>query len=128
MPITTPQEIVAIECPGKETDSRLDDFIDLAELQLDPDVFLDKYNLALALLVCHWFALEAMGGGDENGAGSGVSGGIKSEKEGDLARSFGTAIPTSGNQSDIYYNQTIHGQKLYQLIRSCVMMARNKCI
>lgn len=128
MPITTSAQIIAVKSPGFALDPRLTDFIGLAELQLSKTMFGDKGEYAIALLVLHWLALDALGGGSATTSGSGVAGSIESEKEGELSRSY--SIPSGGNQgqASTYYNQTIFGQELYQLIRGCFILPMNRCI
>jgi hypothetical protein len=69
----------------------------------------DTRNEAVALLVCHWcakYSISSIGG---------VTGGIVSEKEGELSRSYGKS------NIDLYNNDlslTSWGLELYQLQRS----------
>lgn len=128
MPISTASQIIALKSPDLSSDPRLSDFVDLAVLQTSKDAFGTKYQLAIALLVLHWLTLESQGGGSSSGSGSGVIGGIKSEKEGDLSRSYGSLINPSGKGSDNYFNSTVFGAELLTLRRSCIMMPRNRCI
>ena len=129
MPIDTAKNIVILKAPGFSTDTRLDDFIALAETVTSETNFGEKYNYAVALLVLHWLTLDAQGGGSESSSGSGVVGGIKSEKEGDLARSYGGGASGSNAQpSDDYLRSTSFGQELLFLRRSCLFLPRNRCL
>lgn len=127
MAITTVSGIVAVKAPGYESDPRLSDLEDLAAFHLSKDVFSEKYNYAVALLICHWLSMEAITGGSSSGAGSGIGGSITSEKEGQLARSFGY-VSVNSPGADSYYSKTIYGQELLQLFRSCVILPMNRCI
>lgn len=127
MAINTPEDIVAVKCPGKETDPRLTDMIELAKFTISENIFGEKYEYALALLVCHFFQLEAQGGGSSSSSGSGSVGGIKSEKEGDLARSFG-GVSSNIRESKMFLSQTAAGQELLYLFDACILMPRNRFV
>lgn len=127
MPIDTVENILAVIGPQFVTDPRLADFIGLARLETSVN-FGEKYNFAVALRVCHELALEAMQGGDggTSTAGSGVSGQITSEKEGDLARSYGKA--GSGSDADSALSTTKYGSKLLELRSGHFFFARTSLI
>lgn len=117
-------EIIVLRSPDLNGDTRLPGMIELAK-QLTSDVnFGDKYNHAVALLVLHWLTLDAQGGGSSSSSGSGVVGGIKSEKEGDLSRSYG--IPSSTNDKAAYFNSTSFGAELMHIWRSCLILPRTR--
>ena len=124
---TSPAEWVEALCPGKESDSRLDAFLEAASYFVAESMFGDKYDYALALVVCHMFALEAMGGGNETTPGSGVAGGIKSEKEGALSQSYGS-ISSNISENKQYWGQTSHGMNLMALWDACILMPRTRWI
>lgn len=113
MAIGTSQEIIEVRLPALFADARLDDFVALASLNLSESVFGDKYAYAVALLSMHMYSK------DQSGTGAG---GVKSEKEGDLARSFG------GSMTDKDYGTTSFGQELQQLINNCVISARTSAM
>lgn len=130
MPISTPQEIVAIKCPSSATDPRLDDFIELAKYYVAESTFMDKWNYAIALVACHWYTLESQGGGDDTTSGSGVVGGIMSQKEGDLQQRYGNIFQGNNNMSEnrMYWMTTPAGQELMALWDACIMCARNRFV
>jgi Protein of unknown function (DUF4054) len=113
MAITTAQEIIQVRLPALFSDSRLDDFVALAVLNLSEPVFGVKYVYAVALLAMHMYSKDSAGSG---------AGGVKSEKEGDLARSYG------GSMTDKDYGTTSYGQELLQLINNCVWAARTSAM
>ena len=133
MPITTAKEIVKLKMPSLDLapsgadEERVDDFIDLAKFSISENIFTVKFQLALALVVCHQLTLDAQGGGSTASSGSGVIGGIKSEKEGDLASSFG-GVGTNVSENKQYYSSTPFGQELLQLFRVCILMPRNRFV
>jgi hypothetical protein len=74
----------------------------------------DLRNNAIALLVCHWMALSNRDGGN-----TGVAGNIKSEKEGDLSRSYGVNSPDSDRTG--YLSQTSWGLELLRIRRKTII-------
>lgn len=127
MAISTAAEIIALKLPSSATDPRLADFISLAGFYVSERIFEDKYQYALALVVCHQLALESQGGGSAASSGSGAVGGIKSEKEGDLARSFG-GVGSNISEQKQYFMSTPFGQELLQLWNACILMPRNRYV
>ena len=113
-------EIIELKSPGLSGDSRLSGMIELAEELTSSTNFGDKYNHAVALLALHWLTLDSQGGGSSNSSGSGVTGGIKSEKEGDLSRSY--SVPSSDSGNTAYLNRTSFGMELMLLRRSCLIL------
>ena len=120
MGVGTVAEIVALRSPSHAGDSRIADLELLAAYYVAQSVFLDKWIYAKALVVLHWLTLDAMGGGSESESGSGVVGSIKSEKEGDLARSFGSS-GLSDDRRDAYFGSTSFGAELLQLWKACLL-------
>jgi hypothetical protein len=118
--INTVPAIVAIKLPDSASDPRLGDFEELAAFHLAQSAFGSKWVYAKALLVCHWLALEAQGGGSSSSSGSSTVGGIKSEKEGDLARSFNSIV--SADDKNGYLKSTSFGAELIQLWRACLIL------
>jgi len=92
--------------PGTVQDSRLTTLIALAEEQTGT-AYGDFYNLAVALLVCHWLERD----GSTGSRGTGRSGQITSEKEGQLSRSYGQVSGESNND----LASTSYGLELQQL-------------
>ena len=113
-------EIIILKSPSLSGDSRLTGMIELAEQLTSKTSFGDKYNHAVALLVLHWLTLDAQSGGSSTSSGSGIGGGVKSEKEGELSRSFG--IPSSASDKSIFFNSTSFGMELMYLWRSCLVL------
>jgi hypothetical protein len=124
MAVSTPQEIVLLRVPSLSGDPRLGDFETLAKGQTGT-AFGDCYNLAVALRMLHWLTLDARAGA---AIGAGAStGGVKSEKEGDLSRSYGTtASAIAERYPDL--SQSIYGLELIQLQKSCLMLPRNRMV
>lgn len=125
MATSTPQEIIEVICPGKGADPRVDDLLDLATAFVAEVTFGEKYNYALALVVCHQFQLEAQGNGNSENSGNGAIGGIKSIKEGKLQKSYGG--PSSNlRDNKSYWGQTASGLNLMALWDACIFMPRNR--
>ena len=127
MATTTAKDIIELKSPDLVGDPRIDDFITLAKFHVAESVFMEKYQYALALVVLHQITLDNQGGGSSTESGSGSTGGIKKEKEGDLEREFGNVGLDGSNQMKKYYNQTSFGQELLQLMDVCIFKARNRC-
>lgn len=133
MAISTAQEIVQLKLPsldlsvGGSDEERVDDLVELAKFHLSENFFNEKYQYALALLVCHQISLDSQGGGDTNTSGSGSVGGIKSKKEGDLQVTYG-GMSSNTAQRDQYLASTIFGQELLDLIKHYAILARTRLI
>ncbi len=139
MPVTTAKEIVKLKMPSLNLPSpsvppddniRVDDFITLAMFFISERIFGPKYEYALALVVCHQLTLDAQGGGDSTTSGSGVVGGIKTEKEGDLARGYGLGNGVNLDLSEwkMYWVSTPFGQELLSLFNACILIPRNRFV
>lgn len=124
MAVDTVAGIVAVKSPDFASDPRIDDLDELAQFHVAESAFGDKWVYARALLVLHWLTLDAQGGGSSSSSGSGVVGGIKSEKEGDLARSYGTVI--SSDDRNGYLKSTSFGAELLQLWKACLILPRTR--
>jgi hypothetical protein len=72
---------------NNEDPARIDRFIGYAELQVSPDAFGTKHDLAVAYLTSHMLSLANRN--DDEGT-NGTPGTITQKKEGDLSLSFGT--------------------------------------
>lgn len=127
MSVKTAIDLIGIKAPQFSTDPRLSDLVSIAESQTGT-IFGENYNLAVALRVCHWLTIESRNGGDSgvSTSGSGNSGFVKSEKEGDLSRSYENAI--SQNNSLSYLSSSSFGMELYGLIRQTVLSVRNRFV
>lgn len=134
MPITTPAEIIAVKAPQYAGDPRETDMIALAGFHVSQEVFGPKYNYALALVVCHWYAVEELNGGNPGsgggtGSGSGAGGMVKSEKEGDLARTKGNINPNAySRDADQDWAKTSYGQEFISLRNACIVTLSNRCV
>lgn len=131
MATDTAKEIVQLKMPsldvsGDDSD-RVDDFLVLAAFYVSENIFGVKYQYALALVVCHQLTLDAQGGGSTDSSGSGVVGGIKKEKEGDLSREYG-GVSQNISQQKQYFMSTPFGQELLQLWNACIFGARNRFV
>jgi hypothetical protein len=78
----------------------------------------DMRNKAIALLVMHWLVIQESGSQE-----SGVTGSVKSQKEGDLAQSWGT---NSNKTGDPFLSQTSYGLELQMLNKQCFVLPRNR--
>lgn len=103
--------VIAIRSPSTTQDDRLDSMIGLAEGQLSSCCFGSQYAYAGALMVLHWLTLEER---------DGASGAIKSEKEGDLSRTYG--VSDSAN----YWKSTSWGSELQRLKRVKIFTPRTR--
>jgi hypothetical protein len=121
----TAQQIIAVKSPNFAADPRLSDFVVLAADFVSQSAYGTKYQHALALVVLHWLTLDALQGGSSSSSGSGIGGGIKSEKEGDLARTFGSPS-SSANTDDGYWMSTVFGQELVSLRSRCVFTPHHR--
>lgn len=124
MTTNTVSGIVALKSPSHASDPRISDFDELAKFHLAQRPFGVRWVYARALLILHWLTLDAQGGGSASTSGSGVVGGISSEKEGDLARSYNNVI--SVNDPDGYLKSTSFGAELLQVWRSCLILPMNR--
>jgi len=117
MSISTIAGIIETRNPNVTVDARITDLITLATQDISSSVFGSKTNDAIALLVLHWLALETRSGGFAPGA-------IKSEKEGDLSRSYG--IGSSKTLDDL--DSTSWGLQLKRLRNALIISVRNRTI
>ena len=124
MAVSTVSEIVDVRSPSHSGDSRIGDLDELAQFHLASSTFGTKWIYARALMVLHWLTLDAQGGGSSSSSGSGIVGGIKSEKEGDLARAY--AVPQSKDGRDAYLMSTSFGAELLQLWKACLILPQTR--
>jgi hypothetical protein len=127
--ITTAKGIVLLRRPQTPDDTRLLDFIALAELQTAESAFGDKYIVAVALRVLHWLTMEEVHGGDLDGStssGTAVAGAIKAEREGDLQRQYGGSLVLAQRYPDL--SSTQYGNELLELMKACIIKARTSAV
>lgn len=118
----TVEEYIDARSTFDSSDSDVQTLIIMAELQIGNEYCSDDMrNQAVALLVMHWLTLPKDSAGNSSTVGS-----IKSEKEGDLARSYGFAGSIS--VKDPFYAQTSYGLELLQLNRQCFIIPRNRFV
>jgi len=113
-------EYITARAPGYLTYTALSELIAQATLETG-DVYCgsDLRNKAIMLLTCHWIALDK-----RDGAGIGIAGNLSSEREGDLARSYGMQGVSKASDRDL--GQTRWGLELLRLRRSCILSARTR--
>lgn len=129
MAISTAKQIIELKSPSLVGDSRIDDMVDLAKLTVSESVFGNKYQYALALVVLHQITLDSQSGGTSTSSGSGVSGGLTSEWEGDLKKDFGNIGASAvKNLGEAFYMTTTFGQEYINLKRSCIITVRSRCV
>ncbi len=129
MTISTVEGIIATKSPDFVGDSRIADFDEMAQLYATSVAFKTKWVYARALIVLHMLTLDAQGGGSSTSSGSGVVGGIKSEKEGDLSRAFNSSANTQApRDGDAYWNSTSFGSEYLLLRRACFILPRTKMV
>ena len=116
--MSTPLQIITIRAPAFASEPNINDLIAQAELEVGQCQG-DLRNKAVALIVMHWIALSKR---DPTGNSSGT---IKSEKEGDLARSYGSV---STKETDNYYGQTTWGLEYLRLLDSTMILPRNRMV
>ena len=93
--------------------------ISMAELEIGSNYSTDLRSKAVSLLVMHWLSLPK-----DNSGNNSLTGTIKSEKEGDLARSYGYHGKVS--LTDAYLSQTGYGLELINLNRSSFVLPMNR--
>lgn len=109
------QTNVTARSPGTTQDSRFDVLVGIAETQINATVYGNHRAYAGALLVLHWIALEDRGTGAAGGA-------VKSEKEGQLARSYSDSMVGK----NAYLSQTHWGMELARLQKTLIFNPRNR--
>ncbi|MCK5609864.1 DUF4054 domain-containing protein [Candidatus Pacearchaeota archaeon] len=120
--MSTPLEIITLRGPASfAADPGINDLITEATLEVSTIEYNTEAlkNKAIALIVMHWLALKAR---DETGGAAGM---IKSEKEGDLSRSYGNA---GNGDLDSYYSQTSWGLEFLRLQNQCIFSPRNRFV
>jgi len=118
----TPLEYVQARAPAFALKANITTLLSQAELETGDNYCgsEDMHNKAVALLTCHWLAMA-----ERDLSGTGPSGTITSEKEGDLARSFGNML---GENNNSFLSQTSWGCELIQLQNSTMILPTNRFI
>lgn len=118
----TAAEIIALRAPQFSIDPRLSNLIALASTMTGL-VYGAQLQSAIALRVMHWMTMEQRGNGQLGN--SGAAGGITSESEGQLSRSYGSV---SSVHADKYPDlaQTAFGCELIALTRSVTFSPMNR--
>lgn len=93
--------------------ARVSAVLDLAALQVG-GVFGSKRNLATAYLAAHMLEISMQSGS----GGSGTGGLVTSEKEGQLARSYGAVGGAAGSGSE--YERTVWGMEFLRIRKQCI--------
>lgn len=111
----TPLEIITIRAPDFAAEPNVNSYIGLATGKVC-NCYGANVNEAIALLTMHMMALDSRSSGD-------AVGNLKSEKEGDLAKTFGKS-----NTGDMpfYYTQTNWGVEYWQTVNSSFVLPRNR--
>jgi hypothetical protein len=92
-------------------DADVQTWLDIATLNANTACLVDdRLNLALALYAAHMLALD-----DANQVGEGGRGDVKSEREGDLARSYGLGV-----NNGTWLGLTGYGQQYNNMLLGCV--------
>lgn len=111
---TTAAEYVALRRPSLATDTRVPDFIALAELELDSQLYGADFFKAVGLLTLHWVEMSESSATVIGGNKGGTGGAVTSETERSLSRSYDTS-KLSAYTSDL--NATSWGLELNTLTR-----------
>lgn len=128
-------QTIQLRAPQWSTDPRLVSLIAMAEQGLSQTVCGDRYGEAVGLKVLHWLAKEAAAGGDPgtgSSSGSGSTGVLTGEREGQLSRSY--AKPYSGSSGSGIsagledFTTTSFGRELIALLKQVTFSARNRTV
>ena len=127
---STIKQIIAVKYPGGESDARIDTFIEISKLRVSTALGA-RYNLLVALDVCHQLALEAMTGGSATaGSTSATGGALTGVKEGALSKTFAAATLGMGASagSEGWYALTSFGREFLAVRAGAVMCPRTQTI
>jgi hypothetical protein len=116
----TPLEIIQARAPLFASEPNVSSLIALATTQTGDFGSPDATNTAIALLVCHWYALDKR----DAGTGSGIAGSITSESEGELSRSYGSTVGAGARNAAL--EQTRWGLELLDLRKSAFFLPRTR--
>lgn len=121
--MSSPLSIITVRAPEYLTEPNLIDLINEAENEVGNEYPTSALrNKAVALTVMHWIAIHRRSGS----SGTSVSGAITSEKEGDLARSYGSVSSSGSGDSDL--SQTAWGLELMRLNNGTLLGPRTRFI
>lgn len=133
----TALQTIQLRAPQWASDPRLVSLIALAKQGMSETVFGERYGEAVGLKVLHMLAKEAIAGGNPGtgtNSGSGVSGQVTSEKEGQLSRTFadissgGTGSSGGISAGMEEFKTTAYGRELLQLIQCTVFNPINRTV
>jgi hypothetical protein len=127
-------QTIQLRAPQWSTDPRLISLIPWASQGLSENVCGNRYGEAVGLKVLHILAKEAAAGGDPgsgSSSGSGITGTLVGEREGQLSRTY--AKPYSTSTSSVSagmedFTTTSFGRELIALLKSVTFSARNRCV
>jgi hypothetical protein len=128
----TPLQIIALRAPQWASDPRLTSTPSLLDLatQQTGNVFTGAdRDLAIALRVLHYLALEAMRNGTPgvgSSSGVGIAGSLSSETEGQLSKSFSNNSKSAQRWGAL--STTVYGQELIELTRSVTFGPRTRAM
>lgn len=105
-------------------DSDVLQVMDLAKLFVSENKFGKFYPVALADYTAHLLTLRAETANSGGMSATLTSGGIVSESEGDLSRSYGAAN-TGGAGNDLL-NKTVYGKAYLQLLKLVIVPVRTR--
>lgn len=106
---TSVLSLIQVYCPGLYSDANRDTFITVATDRTSQSFYGSNYNLAIALMACHDWAIANRPGGSYGAVGS-----LANMREGDLSIGYSSSSSTGGGDLD----QTSFGKKLQQLKKS----------
>lgn len=116
----TPLEFIQARASAFALEPNVSSLIAIATTQTGDFGSPDATNTAIALLVCHWIALDKR----ENGSGLGAAGSIASESEGQLSRSYASTVGASARNAAL--EQTRWGIELLDLRKSAFFLPRTR--
>jgi len=115
----TAKQIIQLRAPTFYAYAAIDTWIALAEAQVGTGGNPDLRSMEVALLVCHWLALDLRNT-------MGTAGVVTSESEGSLSRSY--SVNSSGDAASAYFSQTTWGVELLNLRASTICLPTNRMI
>lgn len=117
--MATVLEIIEARAPEYVNMPNLNVFIELAENKTNESCMGANYNEAVALLAMHTIALSK-----RSNSGAAPGGGIASEKEGELSRSYSSSPSMTYTDSNL--SQTSWGLELIQLTQATIVPFTNR--
>lgn len=101
------------------SDTRIQLFLDDAEIILNPTYWDTKLDLGQSYLTAHYLSLAIQSGA--SGGSTGASGPITARAVDGVSISYASAAPN--DQSEAYYAQTIYGQRYIALRKTLGVLA-----